>query len=548
MTATQGVSLENIPGVAEYMVHKFLDTKHFSKIHKLLSHQWDSYQSLNAAMKLMEQYGVVISPEEEAKLLKMDEATVIDTLVGRMPQQTKEQFEHFFLQLQLIVSTATRMRAALDDGDPKVIETALQDADKTGISPYILKMAIVQAGAEVSSLSAQHDGWCKNTEQSLSALLRGSDDAMVVQKELAAAQQQLLQYSGSHKDKAKKALMNVCGKNDKAVLVAFFWEWKSQQERMVVEKEVRLEYQERIEAAQKRLFDYKQSQKAGTKGVLLRQAAAGDSALLADVFGYLCKEPKQRKEDEEAERKLKEIEAKLAAQSGKNKDNAKAVLMRNLASGDNQLMDVCIECWKTWLVEYKKDKESEDAVKAAEAKVAAFMKGKSEGAKGIIDRMNSATDSGLVEHVVSTWVQYYKDLKKAEEMEALINGGAARFSSFSSRNKQGAMSAGQKATAVKDYGLINHSMLLWIEVTRVERMLRYYTTRVEGKKTQLQGLQTMFRNFASQLETGLKEGTPRDFGAVKDKKSGRLSKSENTVSLPNIHQKQSGSRSGSHRS
>merc|ERR1711935_66590 len=97
------------------------------------------------------------------------------------------------------------------------------------------------------------------------------------------------------------------------------------------------------------------------------------------------------------------------------------------------------------------------------------------------------------------------------------------------------MTAGQKATAMKDYGLINHSMLLWIEVTKVERMLRYYQTRVEGKKQQLQGLQGMFRNFATQLETGLKETTPRDMGSVKDKKAGRqLSKSENTVSLPNI--------------
>merc|ERR1712193_253021 len=265
------------------------------------------------------------------------------------------------------------------------------------------------------------------------------------------------------------------------------------------EAEIRVEYEERIEAAQKRLFDYKQSQKGNAKGVLLRQAAAGDSALIGEVFGYLCKEPQGRKADEEAARKLAEIEAKLAAQAGKNKDNAKAVLMRNLAQGDNMLMDVCLEAWKAWLVEYKKDKETEDAVKAAEAKVAAFMKGKSEGAKGIIDRMNSATDSGLVEHVVSTWVQYYKDLKKAEEMEALINGGAARFSSFSSRNKQGAMTAGQKATAVKDYGLINHAMLLWIEVTKVERMLRYYQARVDNRKQQLQGLQGMFQNFSSQL-------------------------------------------------
>merc|ERR1739848_391629 len=114
-----------------------------------------------------------------------------------------------------------------------------------------------------------------------------------------------------------------------------------------------------------------------------------------------------------------------------------------------------------------------------------------------------------------------------------------KFASFAARNKNGAMSAGQKATEVKAYGLLNHSMLLWTEVTKVERLLRYYTNRVDHKKHQLQGLQSMFRNFASQLESGLKEGTPRDFGAVKDKKSGgsKMSKSDNTVSLPNIHSK-----------
>merc|ERR1712138_23944 len=143
-----------------------------------------------------------------------------------------------------------------------------------------------------------------------------------------------------------------------------FSEWKGLKEKLKKENEIKAEYAERIEAAQKRLFDYKQSQKGNAKGVLLRQAAAGDSALIGEVFSYLCKEPQQRRADEEAAKKLAEIEAKLAAQAGKNKDNAKAVLMRNLASGDNMLMDVCIEAWKSWLAEYKQNKETEDAVKA----------------------------------------------------------------------------------------------------------------------------------------------------------------------------------------
>merc|ERR1711881_815662 len=168
------------------------------------------------------------------------------------------------------------------------------------------------------------------------------------------------------------------GAIEQALVANCFNEWKGIKEKIKKENEIRKEYVERIEAAQKRLFDYKQSQKGNAKGVLLRQAASGDGALIGEVFAYLCKEPQQRKADEEAEKKLKEIEAKLAAQAGKNKDNAKSVLMRNLASGDNMLMDVCMEAWKGWLVEYKKNKEAEDAVKAAEAQINEFMKNKSE--------------------------------------------------------------------------------------------------------------------------------------------------------------------------
>merc|ERR1719446_1698384 len=281
----------------------------------------------------------------------------------------KEQFEHFFLQLQLIVSTATRIRTALEQGTPDVIEEALNDADQTGIMPYILKMSVVQAGSEVVALRQQHEGWSAETEARMSKLLRGQDDAMQAQKQLAAAQAQLGHFQGSHKDKAYKAMMGVAGKNDKAAMDAVITNWKAVVDRVKKEAEIRVEYEERIEAAQKRLFDYKQAQKGNAKGVLMKQAAKGDGAIVQEVYFLLKKEVEDKKLEAEAEKKLAEIEAKMAAQSAKNKENTKSVLMRNLAASDNMLCDTCIEAWKTWLVEYKKDKETEDAVKAAEKRV-----------------------------------------------------------------------------------------------------------------------------------------------------------------------------------
>merc|ERR1719178_207831 len=130
-------------------------------------------------MKLMEQYGVTLTQQEVDRLSTMDEAKQIEVLVMKMPQQSKEQFQHFFLQLQLIVSTATRVRTALEQGRADLVEQAMDDADSTGISQYILKMSIVQAGSEVTNLKKQHAAWCKDAEGKMSRLVRGQEDLVL---------------------------------------------------------------------------------------------------------------------------------------------------------------------------------------------------------------------------------------------------------------------------------------------------------------------------------------------------------------------------------
>lgn len=516
----------------------YLDAKHYSTIHKALSQTWSTQHSLGAAIKLMEEYGVKLTAEQQSKLLGLDEASMIEQLVSLLPLQSQEQFEQFFMQLQLIVSTAMRVRQALESGDDSTITKVLDEVGQSNIAKHVSQMAIMQAGLEVQRLKESHTAWVRDASSRMGRMLRGADDAMSAHKQLAEAQAQLSKYASSHNEKAKKMMMGMGSKQDKVVLKIVFQGWLELKAKLKQEEAIRKEYEDRIQEASKRLFDYKTSQKGNAKGVLMRQAAMGDNVLVSEVFAVLIKEVYDAKLELEAEAKLKEIEAKLAAQAGKNKDNAKAVLMRNLAASDSQLCDVCIEAWKKFIEEYKKNKDEEDAIKATEQRMNEFMKSKSEGAKGIIDRMNAATDSGLKEHIMSTWAQQFKDLKESQKMEELLAAKNAQFGAFNERNKGGAMTAGQKATAVKEYGLVNHAMCLWKEFTTIERLLRYYNNRIDARRGQLQGLQTMFRSFATQLETGIKEGTPRDF-QVKQRKS---NKADNAVALPSANKGTSGTK------
>jgi len=101
--------LPDMSGSIDFLASTFLADTHYKRIHCALATKWDKLQSLSAAMKLMEQHGVHLTEAEIEKLSRMDEMQQINALVMKMPQQSNEQFQRFFLQLQLLVSSATQI-------------------------------------------------------------------------------------------------------------------------------------------------------------------------------------------------------------------------------------------------------------------------------------------------------------------------------------------------------------------------------------------------------------------------------------------------------
>lgn len=83
-------------------------------------------------------------------------------------------------------------------------------------------------------------------------------------------------------------MLGALSKNDTNVKSSYLAEWHALIQKQKKEAEIRKEYEERIDAAQKRLLDYKMAQKGNAKGVLDRQAAMGLASLSTDVFQTLC--------------------------------------------------------------------------------------------------------------------------------------------------------------------------------------------------------------------------------------------------------------------
>jgi len=365
----------------------------------------------------------------------------------------------------------------------------------------------------------------------MSRLLRSADDAERAQIELKKLQAQLDNFGGAQNDKSTKMMMGVAGKNDKVLMTVVFSSWFTLQQKLKSEKGIRDMFEAEIEALDTKLMEYRQAALNNVRNVLMRKAAEGDSALLQQVWKAWSDEVQETKREAGSQGAMAAMEAKLASQTAAQAENNKKVMARMAGGSDNALLTVILGAWVQFSADYKKNKEEEDEIERREHQFAEFMKQKKEGAKAVLDKMNAATDSGLCELVISTWGQHYKDEKDARKMEELMAENEARFGALNGRQKDNAMGVQKRVNEQMDLNLMLKHFSAWATDTKLERIMRHYNSKMEGKKHQLQSVQHLFKSFANQLDQGLKaEDSARD-------SSSRRKGGDGSVSLPDINAK-----------
>merc|ERR1719159_2296364 len=99
--------------------------------------------------------------------------------------------------------------------------------------------------------------------------------------------------------------------------------------------------------------------------------------------------------------------------------------------------------------------------------------------------MNAATDSGLVEHVIGTWAQHFVDMKEALKMEAMMAENEAKFASLNGRQKDNAKGVMGRVNEQMELNCLLRHFSMWAMDTKMERVMKYYNGKMEGKKHQL---------------------------------------------------------------
>jgi len=428
--------------------------------------------------------------------------------------------------LQLVISTTTQVRHALAAGDAAEVARCFDGGD-SGPGQQILKNSIVEAGKQIHEAVENHKSWKQNTEARIVRLIASTDEAEHTRQQLEAITCQIQGFKGEQNAKSKGLLAGVANNNQKVLMHTVFSSWLGWLLKHQADKEIHDKFKKEIEDIEMALINFRQKTLGISRGMLNRGAKQGDAGIMAEVcrvwYQYVVLEGHNKVMDAA----LAEANDKFNNAQQSAKEASKSVMNRMSAGNDSGLLTLCFTTWVQAQEELLKDKEIDELAKKAEQQYKDFMSKKSAEARGVLDRMSGSSDTGLLHLVIAAWTDEVANGKKEKEMDEIMKGHEDRFKSLNQKQKGNAKSVASKCHAQEEENMIMAFFYAWSTETRVENVIKVYGAKLDGKKAQLDSVQTMFRSFASQLEQGI-GNTPRSKKSTSRSKGGEGS----TVGAP----------------
>jgi|EP00927_Polykrikos_kofoidii_P049156 uncharacterized protein YifE (UPF0438 family) len=484
----------------ELQIQQFFDEWHYRVLHSGLAYEMDRTEVINKALELFVMAGMPLTELEMEEIADMeDEEEMISILVSKMPKQMKTTFEHFSLQLQLVVSAATRVRHALEESSPEEIARVMDDGD-AGIGQQVLKQAVIEAGVEISTLVKLQSDWGTSMDTRVKRLAGCANEAAQLKSQYEAIVSQTATFGDAQNDKAKGVLGTMAASSHKTFMMSVFRGWLGSHLRDKMEGSIHQSFRRQIEDANLKLVNYQKAQFKNTREVLQRKARGVDNVTMVYALRAWSKVAEDNKDGEALAEKNEQMRNKLLQYKQSSQDNTKRVMTRMAGDNDEQLLSMVFQALVTYVIEYQKNKELEDQVKEAEQRIAQFTEEKSSEAKKVLHRMLASTENGLIVFVMTSWVTSFKEEKKHREFQNGLNAAEHKFSMLSGRQKKAARNMADRTNKIDEENFITMVFTHWHLEVKMDKVYNHYSTKMEQKKNQLQEVRSMFQTFATQLE------------------------------------------------
>merc|ERR1719221_934721 len=131
------------------------------------------------------------------------------------------------------------------------------------------------------------------------------------------------------------------------------------------------------------------------------------------------------------------------------------------------------------------------------------MKQKGEKAKAVLARMTSGSDQGAMASAFKNWVDVWQDIKRSQELEDLMLENQQKFAKLNAAAKGSKKASASRANDLEDENMTMTIFMNWATEVKLSRLVDHYSGQIGQKKQQLEAVQSMFKSFATQLESGI---------------------------------------------
>jgi len=534
-------------GTVALQLQQFLDDWHYRILHSSLGRKWPRSRVITSALDILILNGVPMTQEEKVSFAELDEATMLQTVAGRFPLHLRENFEHLALQLQMVVTMATRCRNALEKGDSNAVRELMEETDSTGLGQQVLKQGVVASAKQVAEIQLCQETWVRDVEKRLERLLNAAETAEHANQQLMAVEAQLSNFGNQTKSKGKKALMNMVEGNTKTLIHSVYAGWLGVSIKNKAEMAIRKKFEDEIAYAENTFFAMKKKRFGNISGVMASSQKDGELGLVRLCFVALKEEFEAKKKDGDTAAEIKALEARMASCKSEQSNQAKSVLARMNGDRNSTLIQILWSTWMKFCEDYKKDKGFEDAVKKQEQVMKAYAEKQKSGAMSSLNRMAAGNDTALLSMFVKEWHCFVNEEAREKAAAEELSGADGGLKSLQSRQLGNARGVQTRVNDQMNANLLMQVWNGWMLESKCNHIDRYYSGKIEGKRRQLNSVQTLFKSFARQLEEGLGSVEGEGDGGgdqAQDSSRGKHSKRDHkekshhmkeSSSLPDIH-------------
>eukprot|EP00747_Dinoflagellata_sp_TGD_P144708 gnl/TRDRNA2_/TRDRNA2_176530_c5_seq3.p1 gnl/TRDRNA2_/TRDRNA2_176530_c5~~gnl/TRDRNA2_/TRDRNA2_176530_c5_seq3.p1 ORF type:complete len:472 (-),score=128.52 gnl/TRDRNA2_/TRDRNA2_176530_c5_seq3:868-2283(-) len=234
-----------------------------------------------------------------------------------------------------------------------------------------------------------------------------------------------------------------------------------------------------LEKYKDQLKDYKKHQSDKTKSVLARMHGAKIDALMGSVLTGWLNAVMENKKDKDFDHAMKVQSDQLQAMLKNKSEKARQVMGRMNASSTQGLLSTIINYWLTYVADCRFNRASQDQVDALNKKMQESLAKKGDDAKKVLARMNEATSTGLLHQIIQHWLDYMALEQKGAKFKEALQKEADKLNEQLKAKSDEARNVLERMSAASASGLVNSCLGAWKKWIFTDRSKRHIEDQLE---------------------------------------------------------------------